>query len=104
MSSLPEGKSSGLGFSVEGSIVRSHDTLSKAIVRGVAVTPVPAQVETLCTLVKSLSIEIEIEVEKKDHSGLDRSQALELFQARWPNFSMGFAKRVVDFTFKRLGR
>lgn len=55
MNSTPD-SALGLGLSLEGSIARDtlHKNVVKAFVRGVAVTPVPAQPNTLLKLKKSL--------------------------------------------------
>lgn len=56
LKSTPEGRAFGLGLSLDGVMARDKatDDIVRAFVRGVAITPVPAQVKTLCKLKKSL--------------------------------------------------
>jgi len=55
--------SRGPGLSLDGSVARTKGKLTKAIVRGVAFTPMPAQRRTLAVLKKSLANGIETELE-----------------------------------------
>lgn len=52
--SIPRGRKSSMGISVEGALQRRDGVLVKAKVRGIALTPSPVQKDTLCTLLKSL--------------------------------------------------
>jgi len=53
--------SRGPGLSLDGSVARTKGKLTKAIVRGVAFTPMPAQKRTLAVLKKSLATESELD-------------------------------------------
>lgn len=61
--------SRGPGLSLDGSVARVKGKLTKAIVRGVAFTPMPAQKRTLAVLKKSLASTVELA--KASHSRFD---------------------------------
>lgn len=111
MSSLPVGVPSGLGFSVEGVVaINDEGRVLKAIIRGVAVTPSPAQVETLCTLIKSISSGRKVSNSTPLSSsplsprGLNEEESIAYLHSLRPSWSIPLLKRIVNFTFRSVER
>lgn len=94
MKSSPAG--AGLGLSVEGGVQRDAKTgrLQKAVVRGVAITYVPAQPQTLLQLRKSI-----------DTSAVDplltNEQAILSVLRQQPTWTYDIAAQVVDYAKQR---
>lgn len=107
MRSIPSATPGALGLSVEGGMAKNAEgSIVKAIVRGVAVTPVPAHPDTLCRLVKSLSSGVSKEVEhavvdmaKSVSSGLTFDAAVIRLMELRPRLSLDLAKKVVRYAF-----
>jgi len=80
--------SGGLGLSIEGNIHRTSKKITSVVVRGVAITPMPVQTETLCNLVKSLQLSLK---------NLSDSDALLIIMNRHPNISFTTAESILEF-------
>jgi hypothetical protein len=75
--------------------------------RGVDITPAPAHPETLCRLVKSLSLDVTTAVEgvvAEDaiKKGLTESEAIVRLMELRPNYPLGLAKKIVQFVFAKV--
>jgi hypothetical protein len=108
LKSIPQGTQGALGMSVEGGVQRTKTGgVHRAIVRGVAITPAPAHPETLCRLVKSLSLDVTTAVEgvvAEDaiKKGLTESEAIVRLMELRPNYPLGLAKKIVQFVFAKV--
>lgn len=108
LKSIPEKTEGSLGLSVDGSMARAaNKSVIKAMVRGVAVTPVPAHPETLCRLVKSLRSGVATAVEYAPVTGLSGTEqltfdgAVVLVQRIFPGISFAKAEKMVKSIFEQ---
>lgn len=107
LKSIPPGTEGSLGLSVEGGVLRSDQGVVKALIRGVAITPSPAQPDTLCRLMKSLSLDVNssvegVVVETLAKSGLTESQAIIKVMEMRPQYDLKLAQKIVRFVFDNL--
>ena len=102
MTSVEPGEPGMPGLSVDGSSVRDAEThqMLKAIIRGVAVTPFPAQVNTFCMLKKSLFAPKTPEI----LAGLSREQAIFWILEQRQGLPLTHAKAFVDLVFSKRGQ
>lgn len=111
LKSIPEGVDGALGLSVEGSLVRNEDkSVARAVVRGLAITPAPVHPDTLCRLVKSLSLPFAKAVEHDEQASGHQGRKVLTFNdavvqaMEWnPTLTLAKAKRVVQATFDKYG-
>lgn len=126
MKSTPEG-ASGLGLSLDGAVARDINSggIVKAYVRGVAITPQPAQPKTLVRMMKSIQAynQLQGSADLADLPGAIAGQVVEMLNKAttktaemnedeavlWvlrqrPNWSYDLAKKVVGFTITRKGK
>lgn len=107
LKSIPEGEEGSLGLSVEGGVLRTKDGIQKALIRGVAITPAPAQPDTLCRLVKALSFDVSNTVEglvvnEALMKGLTLSEAVVRIMELRPNIPLELAKQIVNHVFQTI--
>lgn len=89
----------GIGLSVDGVLAKSTDGKTKAMIRGVAMTPVPIQVKTLCALMKAIqSIQEKEELKVELKKGLSFEDAALFLLKKRPNWTYEFATKVVQYT------
>lgn len=123
MKSTPDG-SMGLGLSLDGSMARDvkNGGIVKAFVRGVAITPQPAQPKTLVRMMKSIQaynsmqgadISSDLPVAIAEHvvdlmaksaggsNGMNHEEAVLWVLHQRPKWSYELAKKVVDFTISK---
>lgn len=86
------GYESGLGISVDGMMAKSvKGEVVKAFVRGVALSAAPAQMNTMCQLVKTLK-------EMREESGkLTKDEAIDWCLNTRPDWTKAFAERFVNY-------
>lgn len=107
LKSIPAGQDGAVGMSVEGGVLRSKDGVVKAIVRGVAITPAPAHPDTLCRMMKSLSLGVSSSVEgtaieEAMLKGMRESDAVLRVMELRPQYDLPFAKRLVRHIFSKI--
>lgn len=110
LKSIPSGVEGALGLSVEGAMVRNEDkSIARAVVRGCAMTPVPAHPDTLCRLVKSLSLSLSNGVGQDQRTGVRKStltfnDAVVRMLEYHPTLGLARAKRLVKGIFEQLNK
>lgn len=107
LKSIPPGQDGAIGLSVEGGVLRTSEGVSRAIIRGVAITPSPAQPDTLCRLMKSLSLGVSspvdgVMVEAIINKGLTESEAIVKVLELRPHFTLDLAKLMVRHLFDKV--
>jgi len=107
LKSIPPGQDGSIGLSVEGGVLRTKDGISRAMIRGVAITPAPAQPDTLCRLMKSLGLDVSsavegVVVEDAINKGLTESEAVVRVLELRPHFTVHLAKLMVRHIFSKV--
>lgn len=107
LTSIPKGVDGSLGLSVEGGVLRKDGGIQMALIRGVAITPTPAQPDTLCRLMKSLSLDVSTSVESEMvieaiNKGLSESEAVVRVMELRPNLPLELAKKIVKYVFNKV--
>ena len=92
LKSTPQSFNRGLGLSIEG-VRKNQAGLDKAIIRGVAVTHIPCQTDSLFMLSKSLS-----SPQVKEINTISENKALKLVLDYFPNISLKLAYKIIDYT------
>lgn len=125
--SVPKG-TPGLGLSLDGTMAKNLETLRvvRAVVRGVAFTPVPAHIRTASALMKSIQEEerdlleragelpdavaqrvveaLRVELLKKSLPGLTHDEAVLWVLRKKPHWTYAVASMLVKYTMERSER
>lgn len=107
LKSIPVGQDGAVGMSVEGGVLRSKDGVVKAIVRGVAITPAPAHPDTLCRMMKSLSLDVSNSVgstaiEEAMLKGMRENDAVLRVMELRPQYDLPLARKLVRYIFSKI--
>lgn len=85
---------SGLALSVDGVLAKSSDQIVKAYVRGVAITPAPAQLNTFCQLRKAIA---DMGGGSDKLGGMSEKEAVLWVLEKNPSWTYGAAKLFVTY-------